>query len=433
MQDLPREHLEKIYERINIRLLPFLGICYLFAYLDRTNIGFAKLQMQSDLNLSDAAYGLGAGIFFIGYILFEVPSNLWLARIGARKSLSRILILWGCVSTSMLFVSDATTFYLLRFLLGAFEAGFAPGMILYLTYWYSGARMARALAYVLCAAPVSGIVGGIASAWLMRNLVDLCGLSGWQWMFLVEGLPAIFLGIFAFFYLTDKPQNADWLSDAEKALLAVDLTQIKIKSPIAFRQLLLQPKMYGFAATYFCLICGLYAVGFWLPTFLISAGVSDLIEIGYYSAIPYVAAVASMVLISQSSDRLDERRWHSVVPAMLAAAALAIAIFSTTSFLTSFIGVTAATAFMFAAYSVFWSIPAEYFKGHAAAAGGIALINSIGLLGGFLSPTIIGRMKTVTGTLQSGLLIIVFLLVAGAILLFFNSSASKATEIEKEG
>jgi D-galactonate transporter len=411
-------YLRSSYRRIDLRILPFLAICYLFSYLDRINIGFAKLQMQSDLGFSDAVYGLGAGIFFLGYMLFEVPSNLLLAKIGARKTLSRILILWGLVSASMLFVNDITTFYFMRFLLGVFEAGFAPGMILYLTYWYSDKRMARAIALVLCAAPVGGMVGGPVSTWLMTAFSESNGLAGWQWMFLVEGLPAILLGAIAFFYLDDKPSDAKWLSDREKSAHAADIGRTKSEPDRSFVQLLRNPRIYGFAATYFCLICGLYAVGFWLPTILKAAGLADLMIIGLFSAIPYGAAIFAMYLLSVSSDRRGERHWHSALATVAGALALAVAAFTTSSFAISLISISVATALMFAAYSVFWAIPTDYLKGEGAA-GGIALVNSIGLFGGFLSPTIIGWVKTTTGSLQIGLMVIVCLLVFGAALTIF--------------
>lgn len=411
-------YLRSAYRRIGLRILPFLGICYLFSYLDRINIGFAKLQMQSDLGFSDAVYGLGAGIFFLGYMLFEVPSNLLLAKIGARKTLSRILILWGLASASMLFVNDVETFYFMRFLLGVFEAGFAPGMILYLTYWYSDRRMARAIALVLCAAPVGGMIGGPVSTWLMTTFSEANGLAGWQWMFLVEGLPAIFLGVVAFFFLDDRPADVKWLSDQERAAHAADISRSKNEPERSFGQLLRNPRIYGFAATYFCLICGLYAVGFWLPTILKAAGLTNLMTIGLFSALPYGAAIVAMYLLSRSSDRSGERHRHSALATIAGALALTVAAFTTSSFTISLISITVATAFMFAAYSVFWAIPTDYLKGQGAA-GGIAFVNSLGLFGGFLSPTIIGWAKTATGSLQAGLMTIVCLLVFGAVLMVF--------------
>ncbi|HEY9272539.1 MFS transporter [Achromobacter sp.] len=411
--------LAPLYRKITWRLLPFLLLCYVFAYLDRINIGFAKLQMQQDIGISDAVYGLGAGIFFLGYVLFEVPSNLLLTRIGARRTISRIMVLWGLTSASMLFVQGEWSFYILRFMLGVFEAGFAPGMIFYLTYWYSQSRMAGVMAVVMLAGPIGGIVGGPASAWIMTAFSGAHGLDGWQWMFLLEGLPCVLLGVVAYRYLDDKPAEAKWLSAEEKTLLASDLETRGAQQKHAFKQVLRDPAIYGMALTYFCLICGIYAVSFWLPTLLKLAGVQDTMEIGLYSAIPYIAAAAFMLWFARSSDRMQERRWHTLVPALLAGVSLCVATAAPTQFALSLTSITLATGFMWASYTVFWAIPSQYLKGEAAA-GGIALINSIGLLGGFLSPSIIGWSKQATGTLAGGLYVISALLVAGALLLLVN-------------
>lgn len=414
-----------LYRKITWRLLPFLLLCYVFAYLDRINIGFAKLQMQQDIGISDAVYGLGAGIFFLGYVMFEVPSNLLLARIGARRTISRIMVLWGLTSASMLFVQGEWSFYVLRFMLGVFEAGFAPGMIFYLTYWYSQSRMAGVMAVVMLAGPIGGIVGGPVSAWIMTAFSGAHGLDGWQWMFLLEGLPCVLIGIVAYRYLDDKPAEAKWLSAEEKALLAADLDARSGQQKHAFRQVLRDPAIYGMALTYFCLICGIYAVSFWLPTLLKLAGVKDTMEIGLYSAVPYIAAAAFMLLFARSSDRMQERRWHTLVPALLAGVALCVATAAPTQFALSLAAITLATGFMWASYTVFWAIPSQYLKGEAAA-GGIALINSIGLLGGFLSPSIIGWVKESTGSLAGGLYAISALLVAGALLLLVNRPSQSA-------
>ncbi len=411
--------LAPLYRKITWRLLPFLLLCYVFAYLDRINIGFAKLQMQQDVGISDAVYGLGAGIFFLGYVLFEVPSNLLLTRIGARRTISRIMVLWGLTSASMLFVQGEWSFYVLRFMLGVFEAGFAPGMIFYLTYWYSQSRMAGVMAVVMLAGPIGGIVGGPVSAWIMTAFSAAHGLDGWQWMFLLEGLPCVALGAVAFYFLDDRPAEARWLSAEEKALLAADLDTRGAQQKHAFSQVLRDPAIYGMALTYFCLICGIYAVSFWLPTLLKLAGVQDTMEIGLYSAIPYVAAAVFMLWFARSSDRMQERRWHTLAPALMAGLSLCVATAAPTQFALSLTAITLATGFMWAAYTVFWAIPSQYLKGQAAA-GGIALINSIGLLGGFLSPSIIGWSKQVTGSLAGGLYVISALLVAGALLLLVN-------------
>ncbi|QGZ65615.1 MFS transporter [Paraburkholderia acidisoli] len=405
-----------LYRRLNWRILPFLLICYLFACLDRLNIGFAKLQMQSDLSLSDAVYGLGAGIFFLGYVLFEIPSNLLLPKVGARRTIARILVLWGLTSASMMFVRNVPMFYGLRFLLGVFEAGFAPGMIFYLTYWYGEKRMARAIAIVMTAGPLSGVVGGPLSAWAMTTFNGALGLEGWQWMFLIEGLPCVLLGVLAWFVLADRPEDARWLSDDDRTLLRAQTRGNTAAHHGSFLSVAADPRIYLMAFAYFCVICGIYAVNFWLPSILKADGVTDTMQIGFYTMIPYLAAVIGMVVVGRSSDRRGERRWHSALPSLLAGVCLAIATMSGGNLVVSLLFMTIATLMMWAAYTVFWAIPSEYLKGDVAA-GGIALINTIGLLGGFLSPTIIGFAQSMTGSLHAGLYVMVALLVIGAGLL----------------
>ena len=413
--------LKGLYRKVSFRLLPFLTICYMFAFLDRINVGFAKLQMQGDLGLSDAAYGVGAGIFFIGYVLFEIPSNLLLPRIGARRTISRIMILWGLVSAAMMFVHDATSFYALRFLLGVFEAGFAPGMILYLTYWYSPARMARTMAIVMAAGPIGGLIGGPLSSWAMTALGGAHGLAGWQWMFILEGLPCTVLGVIAWFFLTDRPEHATWLTSNEKAMLTSGLASGS-SSHGAFRalfQAVRDPRVLGIALSNFCVICGIYTVSFWLPTIIKAAGVSSTMEIGLWSAVPYVASVIAMVVLSRSSDRRSERRWHSAVCSVIGGATLLIATLHPANLAIALTMITIATAMMWASYTVLWAIPGDYLKG-ATAPGGIAFINVVGVLGGFFSPIIIGAVKTATGSMQAGMLFMVALLVLGALVMLMN-------------
>ena len=411
-----------LYDRLNWRILPFLLTCYLFAYLDRVNVGFAKLQMQTDLGFSDAAYGVGAGIFFLGYVLFELPSNLMLPKVGARKTFFRILVLWGITSACMLFVRNVPMFYGMRFLLGVFEAGFAPGMIFYLSCWYGPARMARAIAIVFLAGPIGGIVGGPVSAWLMTRLAGTAGLAGWQWMFLVEGLPCIVMGVLTLFVISDRPTQANWLSDSQKRLIAAELGSASAGHH-SFKAVLRNPKIYLLACAYFCIIASIYAMSFWLPTIIKSQGVDDTIRLGWYAAIPYVGAAFGMVFIGRRSDMRGERRFHSSVPALLAALLLSASILADGNLVASLILLTLATTMLWMAYTVFWAIPSEYIKGDAAA-GGIALINTIGLSGGFWGPAIIGWAKTATGNLHLGLLIIAALALCGAALLVTNRMPS---------
>jgi sugar phosphate permease len=404
-----------LYRKIDLRVLVLLTISYGFAYLDRVNIGFAKLQMQSSLGLSDAVYGLGAGIFFLGYIAFEIPSNLLLPKIGARKTFSRIMVLWGLTSVSMIFVHDQYSFYALRLLLGIFEAGFAPGIIFYLARWYPSTLRARTMAIVLCASPVAGLIGGPLSGWAMTALAGVAGLAGWQWLFLIEGAPSIVLGVVVWFCLADYPKEARWLSSKEKAILETVLQVANVAQIASFRDVLSDPKIYRMAAAYFCMICGLYAIGFWLPSILKSAGQKDIVAIGLYSALPYAAAVAAMYLLGRHSDRQGERRWHSAITLFLGAVSFAFVALIQEGFAIALSAITLATAFVYGAYTVFWAIPSDYVKGNAAA-GAIAFVNSIGLVGGFLSPTIIGWVSTTTGSVRGGLCVIVAILTVGAIL-----------------
>lgn len=411
--------LNAIYRRIGWRILPLLMVCYVFAYLDRINIGFAKLQMEQDLGFNDAVYGLGAGMFFVGYVLFEVPSNLLLVKIGARKTMSRIMVLWGLAAAAMMFVHDATSLYVLRFFLGAFEAGFAPGVIFYLTYWYSPVRSAGGMAVWLLAAPIGGMVAGPVSGWIMTSFAGTYGLAGWQWLFLLEGLPCLLLAVIVWVTLDDTPAHATWLSAEEKKLLTEDIARFTRPGDHSFKAVLRDWHLYVMALGYFCLIAGIYAVTFWLPTILKQSGLESTIEIGFYSAIPYIASMVAMILLTRSSDRRNERRWHTALPAFVGAVALGVAAVAPSHFAISLVAITIATASIFGAYAVNWSIPTSYFKGQGAA-GAIALINSIGLLGGFFSPTLIGRLQVSTGSLEAGLFAMVALLFVGGTLILLN-------------
>ncbi|MEV0087245.1 MFS transporter [Saccharopolyspora sp. NPDC050642] len=410
---------DALYRRVSWRILPLLILCYTFAYLDRVNIGFAKLQMQEDVGISESVYGLAAGIFFLGYVIFEVPSNLLLAKIGTRKTIFRIMVLWGLTSAAMMFVSDATSFYVLRFLLGVFEAGFAPGIIFYLTYWYPPARMAAAMGLLMLPGPIGSMLGGPVSSWLITHFEGVAGLHGWQWMFLLEGLPCVVLAVIVWLTLVDTPDQAKWLSAEEKELLRRDLAVDRDKGTHSFRQVLRDPRVYALAIGYFCLISGLYAVSFWLPTILKENGLTDTVTIGLYSALPYAFAIVLMIVLGRRSDRTGERRLHSSITALISAIALAVAAFTASSFAVSLIAIIVATACMWASYTVFWAMPSTYLKG-TAAAGGIALINSIGLLGGFISPTLIGFVKDATGSTVVGLLSMVALLLIGSVAIYAN-------------
>jgi MFS family permease len=404
----------ELYRRIGWRILPLLVVCYLFAYIDRVNIGFAKLQMAEDVGISESVYGLAAGIFFVGYVIFEVPSNLLLRRIGTRKTVFRIMLLWGITSAAMLFVHDATSFYVLRFLLGVFEAGFAPGIIFYLTLWYPRARMGAAMAVLMIPGPLGSMIGGPVSALLMTGMDGSAGLAGWQWMFLLEGLPCVLLAFVVLRFLPNGPGDARWLTAHERTLVEGALTAGQENGEHRFRKVLTDPRVYGLAVGYFCLISGLYGVGFWLPTILSENGIESVVAIGLWSAVPYAVALGLMRVLARHSDVTGERRLHIVVPTFIGAAGMAVAAFTGSTFALSMTALIVSTACMWGAYTVFWSVPSTFLTGDAAA-GGIAFINSIGLLGGFFSPTLIGYVKETTGSTEIGLLTLVGLLVVGGI------------------
>lgn len=419
-QGVQEQRVDATYRKITWRLMPFLFICYVAAYLDRINVGFAQLQMKDALGFSDAVYGLGAGIFFAGYFLFEVPSNLILEKIGARRTLVRIMVLWGLTSAAMMFITSPTVFYVLRFLLGVFEAGFFPGMIFYLTGWYPANRRARVMALFLTAVAMAGVIGGPLSGWVMRTFDGLNGLGGWQWMFLVEGLPSCLLGVIAWFYLDDRPGQAKWLSAEEKAIVVGELQRDHDARPFfhghSFGDAVKSPRVYAMALTWFTFICGVYAISFWLPTLIKGAGVTDVLSIGLYSAIPYGVAVLTMILVCRHSDRSGERRRHAVACALVGAAALATIAQTSGNLPLSLLVMSIATAGIFTLQPLFWAIATDFLGGTKAAAGTIAFINSLGLIGGFASPTMLGWVKTTTGSLSNGLYLIAALLTIGALI-----------------
>lgn len=421
----------RIYRKITLRLIPFLFICYVVAYLDRINIGFAQLQMKQDLGFSDAVYGLGAGIFFFGYMLFEVPSNLLLARFGARKTLLRIMVIWGLISAGMMFVQTPTQLYIARFLLGVFEAGFFPGIILYLTYWYPSGMRARIIALFMSGIAIAGILGGPLSGWIMNDLAGMNGWKGWQWMFLIEGLPAVALGILVLFILDDRPGDANWLSVREKGIVRETLERDQLALGHAhhhsLRQALRDPRIYLLSFAYFTFIAGTYVITFWLPTIIKGFGITDPMRIGMLTAIPYVAGVIGMVLISRHSDKTRERRWHTAICAFVGAGGLIAATFLSGDLTWALVALAIATIGILATMPLFWAMPTAYLTG-AAAAGGIALINSLGLIGGFVSPFVIGWIKTATGSVNNGLYFMSALLVLGGVVLLAGVPASALRE-----
>ncbi|AFL50092.1 D-galactonate transporter [Sinorhizobium fredii] len=407
---------DRAYSKVFWRIIPFLMLCYVIAYLDRVNVGFAKLQMSSELGLSDAAYGIGAGIFFIGYFLFEVPSNVILNKVGARVWIARIMITWGVISAAFMFTSSETVFYILRFLLGVAEAGFFPGIILYLTTWYPAHRRAKIITTFMSAIPISSILGNPLSGLLMDSFHGTHGLSGWQWMFLIEAVPAILFGVATFFYLDDTIGHAKWLTREEKKLLAANIdaeNRTKSSSPHSITGTLTDPRVWRMCLIYFCFVLGQYGLNFWMPTLVKATGVTGNLNIGLISAIPYICTFVAMLALGRSSDRFRERRWHLVVPAVIAAGGFIAATMATSTTL-AIVCLSLAAAGAISCAPLFWSLPTAFLAGTGAAAG-IAWINSVGNLAGFLGPFLVGYLKDFTGNTSAGMYLLAAALVIGSL------------------
>ncbi|KND58067.1 Nitrate/nitrite transporter [Candidatus Burkholderia verschuerenii] len=384
---------EATYRKVVWRLSPLLLICYVVAYLDRVNVGFAKLQMAADLNLSDAVYGFGAGIFFFGYFIFEVPSNVILHRVGARVWIARIMITWGVISALTMFISTPTMFYVMRFLLGVAEAGFFPGIILYLTYWFPAQRRGRMTSLFMTAIALSGLIGGPISGWIMDSFHMKNGWHGWQWLLLLEGIPSIIVGIVVFLKLDDRISEAKWLTQDERDLLARNIAADNVeKEDLSIGKILSSGKVWLMSLIYFSFVMGLYGVSFWLPTIIKSMGVKDALHIGLLSAIPYGAAVVGMLWAARSADRSGERRWHIAIPAVIGAIGLVMSVMLASNTTLAMLGLTLATMGILTTLPLFWSLPTAFLAGTGAAAG-IAMINSLGNLAGFLSPYLVGWLK----------------------------------------
>ena len=406
-----------VYAKVAWRIVPLLFICYIAAYLDRVNVGFAKLQMQSDIaGLSDTVYGLGAGIFFFGYFFFEVPSNILLEKFGARIWIARIMISWGIISSAMLFVHSPWIFYVLRFLLGMAEAGFFPGIILYLTYWFPSRHRGRMVAFFMTAIALTGVVGGPLSGWILHQFNGVVNLKGWQVLFLIEGIPSILIGLCIPFILDDGIRTAQWLTDEEKALLVQNLRNEEVhKTHLPLAQVFVDPRLLLFCAVYFCCAFGLYGTGFWIPQLIKNTGVNDPLYIGLLTAIPYGFGAIAMVLFGRSSDRSGERRWHFATAACLGAVGIIVSNIFRQNTLVAMIGLTIATVGILATFPIFWPMPTAVLAGTAAAAG-IAWVNSVGNLAGFFGPSIVGVITDLTKRGDYGLYVVSVILLLGAAL-----------------
>ena len=402
--------------RVSRRLIPFLIFLYILNFLDRVNVGFAALEMNRDLGFGPAVYGLGAGIFFIGYCLFEVPSNLVLYRTGARIWIARIMVTWGLAASAMMLVHTPGSFYALRFLLGVAEAGFFPGIIFYLTYWYPAYERARAYAWFLAAIPVCGVIGGPVSGALL-GLDGRLGLQGWQWLFLLEGLPSVLVGLAVLVLLPDRPRDAGWLTPAERDALeqrmAAERAGRTSSHGESLRRMLGNPLVWWLGLSYFLLIVPLYGFALWLPQLVKASGDFSNFEVGVITAVPYAVAAVGMVLVGRSSDRTGERHLHLALPAVAGAVGFVAVTGSGTT--VPLVAALSLTAFGVLGWlGPFWSLPTAFLR-EQGAAGGIALINSMGAFGGFVGPYLIGSIKQRTGEFTPGLLLLGACLVTAAV------------------
>ncbi|MCW5299441.1 MFS transporter [Herbaspirillum lusitanum] len=405
----------RVYAKVFWRIMPFLMLCYVIAYLDRVNVGFAKLQMSVDLGFSETVFGLGAGVFFLGYFLFEVPSNILMHKVGARVWIARIMITWGILSAAFMYVETPMQFYVLRFLLGLAEAGFYPGIILYLTYWYPSHRRAKVIAVFMSGIPVAGILGNPLSGWIMDAFHGTTGMHGWQWMFVIEAVPAVLIGLATLAYLDNGIAKAKWLSAGEKKLLEDEIAsdQKGKESVHSFADIVSDKRVWLMCLIYFCFVMGQYGLTLWMPTLVKATGVTGNLHIGLLSAIPFGCAIIAMNLIGRSADARRERRWHLIVPALMGAVGFVGAALFADNTAISIAALSLAAAGVLTCAPLFWSLPTSFLSG-AAAAVGIAAINSVGNLAGFVSPYLIGYLKDLTHSGATGMYMLAIMLVIGS-------------------
>ncbi|SEA22156.1 MFS transporter [Variovorax sp. YR216] len=429
----PASALDAAYSRITWRIIPFIFVLWVLAWVDRVNVGFVKLTMLDELGWSEAVYGLGAGIFFLGYFFFEVPSNLLLQKIGAKKTIMRITIGWGIVCIATMFVKTAGMFYFLRFLMGVFEAGFYPGIILYLTYWYPSERRAKAFGMFMSASAIAGVIGGPLAGTIMNNMHGLHGLSGWQWVFLIEGVPSVIAGFVTWLYLTDRPEQAKWLTAEQRRLVHEDMARDAKSLGHREESLLASLKdsrMWLLILIYFCIIAANSSLTFFGPSVVKEVGFTNPATVGWIMAFSYLCGAVGMIYNGLHSDRHQESRLHCAFAAALGAAGLALtALFMKQSPMIALAGQTLAIVGTMSAIPVFWQLPGRFLAG-AAAAGGVALINSIANLAGFGAPSMLGAIKTSTGLLSPGLFIVAAIEILATVLIiaFIPRFAKKAVK-----
>jgi D-galactonate transporter len=439
------------YKKVTWRLIPFLFLCYILAYLDRVNVGFAKLQMASDLHFSDTVYGIGAGMFFIGYFFFEVPSNVILQKVGAKVWIARIMIMWGIISAAFMYtgsihwgaiavafgLTDAEfSFYFLRFLLGVAEAGFFPGIILYLTFWYTRTHRAKMVAAFMTAVALAGVFGGPISGWILHSMAGVHDMTGWQWLYLLEGLPSVIVGVLVLVCLDDGPLKAKWLTVPEKELLAKRLEEEELlkknagESCHSFGDAFRNAKVWWLSVVYFGIVMGTYGISFWLPQIIKETITKDPWEIGLISAIPWAAAAIAMVLNGNHSDATGERRWHVALACLVGSIAFAVSALPGVTGWGGIAALTVACAGVMSAVSCFWSLPTGILSGTAAAAG-IALINSIGNLAGYVSPYVVGKIRDATHSMTLALSVLsVSVFIAGLVVIYVTGMKSRQVAVE---
>jgi MFS family permease len=417
---------ERTYAKVTLRLLPFLGLCYLIAYLDRVNVGFAKLHMLADVGMSEAAYGFGAGIFFIGYFLFEVPSNLAMHRLGARMWIARIMVTWGIISGAMAYVEPlarvtglevTTVFYTLRFLLGAAEAGFYPGVLLYLNYWYPAHRQSRVIALLLVAQPFAFVFGAPLSGAIMEGFDGMRGLYDWQWMFIIEAVPAVLLGFVVLAYLDNRIEEARWLAPEEKRLLRDNLDrEARTKENVSLRRLFSIPAMWLFTVILFCIVTGVYGINFWLPTMIAATGIESVLVVGAITAACYFSAAAVSVVVTRRAEQRNEKRWHAAMATIIGGVCLALSTMWEGNTLVTAALLSVATSGALIAQALFWSFPGSLLTGVGVAAG-LAAINSFGNLGGFVGPYLLGLVTDLLGSRTAGVGVLGGFMVVGGVLI----------------